>query len=147
MTEEQGTSWFDMDGTIADLYGVDGWLDMLRAYDPTPYLKAKPLVNMSKLAKRLHKLQAMGRRIGIISWGSKVSTPQYDEAVRQAKEFWLSDHLPSVKWNEINIVPYGTPKINFIRSDKDTLYDDEARHRDIWIKGQAFTPEEIFTKA
>ena len=28
--------YFDMDGTIADLYAVDGWLDMLRAYDPTP---------------------------------------------------------------------------------------------------------------
>ena len=25
---------FDMDGTIADLYGVKGWLKMLRAEDP-----------------------------------------------------------------------------------------------------------------
>ena len=28
--------WFDMDGTIANLYGVENWLPMLRAYDPTP---------------------------------------------------------------------------------------------------------------
>ena len=27
---------FDMDGTIADLYGVEGWLEMLRAEDETP---------------------------------------------------------------------------------------------------------------
>lgn len=28
--------YFDMDGTIANLYAVEGWLPMLRAYDPTP---------------------------------------------------------------------------------------------------------------
>ena len=27
--------WFDMDGTIADLYGVEDWLPKLRAYDPS----------------------------------------------------------------------------------------------------------------
>ena len=27
---------WDMDGTIADLYGVENWLPMLRAFDPTP---------------------------------------------------------------------------------------------------------------
>ena len=26
---------FDMDGTIADLYGVSGWLDDLRAENPS----------------------------------------------------------------------------------------------------------------
>ena len=28
---------FDMDGTIADLYGVNGWLEMLNAENPKPY--------------------------------------------------------------------------------------------------------------
>ena len=28
---------FDMDGTIADLYAVPGWLEKLRAEDATPY--------------------------------------------------------------------------------------------------------------
>ena len=59
--------WFDMDGTIADLYGVTDWLPMLRAYDPTPYAIAKPLVNLSRLARTLNRLQALGHEIGIIS--------------------------------------------------------------------------------
>ena len=42
---------FDMDGTIADLYADPNWLPKLRAYDPTPYINAKPLVNMSRLAR------------------------------------------------------------------------------------------------
>lgn len=28
--------WLDCDGTWIDLYGVENWLDMLQAYDPTP---------------------------------------------------------------------------------------------------------------
>ena len=37
---------FDMDGTIADLYGVDGWLDDLINKSARPYEVAKPLVNL-----------------------------------------------------------------------------------------------------
>ena len=35
---------FDMDGTIADLYGVKNWLPYLEAEDTTPYAIAKPPV-------------------------------------------------------------------------------------------------------
>ena len=48
---------FDLDGTIADLYGVDGWLNDLINGDTRPYDIAKPLVNMSALARRLNSLQ------------------------------------------------------------------------------------------
>jgi phosphoglycolate phosphatase-like HAD superfamily hydrolase len=63
--------WFDMDGTIADFYGVEGWLADLEAYNVRPYAIAKPLVNMQRLARRLNTLQKMGYEIGIISWLSK----------------------------------------------------------------------------
>ena len=33
------TFYLDMDGTIANLYAVDGWLPKLRAFDPTPMRK------------------------------------------------------------------------------------------------------------
>ena len=39
--------WFDCDGTWIDLYGVEGWLDMLINKDTTPYAIAKPLVNLT----------------------------------------------------------------------------------------------------
>ena len=37
---------FDMDGTIADLYGVENWLDYLIAEDTTPYTEAEPLLRL-----------------------------------------------------------------------------------------------------
>ena len=47
---------FDMDGTIADLYGVENWLDYLIAEDAFPYETAEPLLRLSALARRLHNL-------------------------------------------------------------------------------------------
>ena len=35
--------YFDMDGTIADLYGVENWLNDLRTERTTPYEIATPL--------------------------------------------------------------------------------------------------------
>lgn len=135
---------FDMDGTIANLYGVNNWLEMLIAQDETPYAIAKPLVNLSILARYLNKIQRMGIEIGIISWLSKTSNKEYDEKVTNAKKAWLAKHLPSVKWDNMEIVPYGTPKENFCLTENDILFDDEELNRKNWT-GQAFTELEIFS--
>ena len=134
--------WFDMDGTIADLYGVTDWLPMLCASDPTPYAIAKPLVNLSRLARALNRLQKMGYEIGVISWLSKSSTPEYDTLVTSAKMFWLNQHLPSVKWDEIKIISYGINKWEIC--GEGILFDDEAKNRETW-QGDSYEPNEIFT--
>lgn len=136
------TIFFDMDGTIADLYGVEGWLDCLIASDTLPYEIAKPLVRLSALTRILNRLQKQGYRIGIISWLSKSGSTEYNEAVTEAKLEWLSKHLASVNFDEINIVPYGTPKQNFSKSANDILFDDEAKNRQNW-NGQAFDVDNI----
>lgn len=131
--------WFDMDGTIANLYAVENWLNMLRAYDPTPYAQAEPMLNMSALARLLHKAQRLGYEIGIISWLSKTSTTEYDNAVTVAKIEWLQAHLPSVEWNEVHIVAYGTPKHTICSG---VLFDDEEHNRNMWGEG-AYEPKDI----
>lgn len=135
---------FDMDGTIANLYGVENWLEMLMAKDATPYAVAKPLVNLSRLARYLNKIQKMGIEIGVISWLAKNSTAEYDELVTQAKREWLAKHLPSVRWDNVEIIPYGTPKENYCLTENDILFDDEEQNRNNW-KGMAYTEMEIFT--
>lgn len=133
---------FDMDGTIADLYANPNWLPLLRAYDPTPYATAKPLLRLCDLARKLNTLQRNGYRIAVISWLSKESTAEYDEAVTNAKLEWLAKHLPSVNWDEITIVPYGTPKENFCHNPLDILFDDEERNRNNWT-GRAYGVDNI----
>lgn len=136
------TIWFDMDGTIADLYGVENWLDMLRANDPTPYATAKPLLRLATLAYMLNKAQANGYKIGVISWLAKNSNAEYDKAVTTAKLAWLAKHLRSVRFDYINIVEYGTPKQNFMNTKNDILFDDEQKNRENWL-GKAYTETEI----
>lgn len=134
--------YFDMDGTIANLYGVKNWLDYLVASDPYPYKAAKPMVNMSRLARLLNRLQAEGYHIGIVSWLSKNSNETYDNAVTLAKAQWLDRHLHSVHWNEVKIVPYGTPKQEVVDVVGGILFDDEAPNRANWI-GTAYDVENI----
>lgn len=138
---------FDMDGTIADFYGVEGWLPMLRAFDPTPYKEANPLMNFSALARQLNAAQRKGARLVIISWSSKTSNEDFDALVEAAKREWLAEHLPSVHWNEIHVVPYGTNKAEVCGVDGEDffLFDDEERNHDEWeeLDGLAFNPSDI----
>jgi hypothetical protein len=137
------TIYFDMDGTLANLYSVENWLPKLRASDPSPYAEAEPLQNLRLLARLLNQLQCDGYRIGIITWLSKESTHEYDEAVRKAKRRWLAQHLSSVDWDEVHMVKYGTPKNKFCKTELDILFDDEQKNVERW-SGQAFYPEKIF---
>jgi len=136
------TIFFDMDGTIADLYGVNNWLDYLLASDTLPYEIAKPLVKLNSLARILNRLQRNGYKIGIISWLSKSGSDEYNSAVAEVKKDWLRKHLASVKFDEIHIVNYGTPKQMFAKTADDILFDDEKLNRDNWT-GKAFDVDEI----
>ena len=124
--------YFDMDGTIADLYGYIGWLEELCSKSCKPYAGAAPLIRLQLLARLLNELQRKGWHIGVVSWLSKDSTEEYDLAVTETKKKWLLKHLKSVKWNEIKIVPYGTPKEKVVSKPKGILFDDEEKNRTNW---------------
>ena len=136
------TIFFDMDGTIADLYGVENWLDYLIASDALPYEIAKPLIRLNALARILNRLQKQGFKVGVISWLAKNSNTAYDEKVTRAKKEWLKNHLASVNFDEIHIVKYGTPKQTFAKTENDILFDDEEKNRNDWT-GKAFDVNEI----
>lgn len=125
---------FDMDGTIVDFYSYPQWLECLQKSIPTPYLYADPLGNMRTLARQLNKLKKMGYRICIVSWGSKTASAAYLALIEQAKKEWLATHLKSVHFDEICVVPYGTPKstVCSFYDENAILFDDEARNREEW---------------
>ena len=134
------TIWFDMDGTVADLYGVTDWLTDILNAETRPYEVAKGIGNLALIARLLNKVKASGHEIGIISWTAKNGTAEYNKAVETAKRAWLARHLPSVEWNEIKVVEYGTNK--YMTCGGGILFDDEEPNRQTWGKG-AYTPAEI----
>ena len=134
---------FDMDGTIADLYGVENWLDMLRAFDPTPYEIAEPMWDMAELADLLHQAQTIGIEIRIITWLSKESTAEYDDAVRVAKRNWLAEQ--GFPFDHFHGVRYGATKADSIRrylgeGETAILIDDNAKVRQGWTMGDTIDP-------
>lgn len=124
--------YFDLDGTMVDFYGVQGWLTDLENRNTRPYEIAKPLVNMSYLARTIHQLQRNGYKIGVISWTSKSGDENYHNDIEIAKRNWLRQHIPSVVWDEIHIIQYGTPKS---LCGNGYLFDDELRNREEWGEG------------
>lgn len=121
--------YFDMDGTIADFYGVDGWLDAIQAEDTRPYECAATLGNIERLAALC---AAYGATVGVISWLARGSSASYDKAVRRAKKKWLADNFP---WaTEIHIIKHGSPKQFAAKAKTDAiLIDDECRNCEKWI--------------
>lgn len=134
---------FDMDGTIADLYSVENWLPKLRAYDPTPYQTAEPLVDMAELGCLLRSLQNCGINVAVITWLSKEPNKQYDDEVRKAKRAWLKSY--GFPFDSLRCVAYGTPKHKIeaarLAADEEALiFDDDARVRRDWDLGGAIDP-------
>ena len=131
---------FDMDGTIADLYGVDGWLNDLRNENPRPYIEAKPMWDMATLAKVLLNLNI---EIRVITWLSKDSSEEYKDAVRKAKLDWLKEQ--GFPFDKFHGVRYGATKADSVRkylAEDETaiLIDDNAKIRSGWHLGEAIDP-------
>ena len=144
---ENKTLVFDMDGTIADLYGVEGWLPMLRSSNPTPYKVAKPMYDMDELKIILETLKLQGWRIVVTTWLSKGSTAEYDKAVRAAKLAWLNKY--DFPYDEIHLVKYGTTKANCTRGlgGYQVLIDDNKKVRDGWRLGDTIDANENIINA
>lgn len=123
--------YFDMDGTLADLYGVDNWLDEAQSGSTRPYEDAKPMYDEARMGETLDALHARGWHVGIVSWLFHDSTPEYARAVTDAKLAWCRKHFPKV--DEIRVVPYGMPKQSVVSvRDNAILFDDEKRNLDAW---------------
>lgn len=135
--------YFDMDGTLADLYNVENWLEKLLSSDSSPYEEAEPMLNLQQLARLLNLLQNNGHEIGIISWLPKGATAEYNKAIRNSKKKWLAHHMPSVVWDEIHLIKYGMPKHFNCQDNSGILFDDNENVRNLWDKRGKSYPENM----
>lgn len=135
---------FDMDGTLADLYGVADWLPKLRAEDSSPYTEAAPMWDMDALREILLTLIEQGNEVRVVSWLAKDSTPEYKAAVRRAKREWLTRYnFPAQK---IHLVQYGTRKSDCVRDcpkGAGVLFDDSKAVCKGWHLGETVDPQAV----
>lgn len=129
--------WFDMDGTLADLYSDPNWLKEVRSYNPAPYLNAKPIYEQRSLLRSLSALKAKGFKLGIISWASKITTTKYTKETKAAKVKWLKEHDLYNMFDKILITSYGDNKSNRCSYyGRGILVDDEEGNLDSWKLGR-----------
>lgn len=134
---------FDMDGTIADLYGTKNWLARLRNEDETPYREATAIYNPEILNAILSELAKRGIEIRVITWLSMNSSEDYKARAREAKLDWLADN--AFPYTHFHGVRYGATKADSIREylgegETAILIDDNEKVRKGWHMGEAIDP-------
>ena len=137
---------FDMDGTVADFYGVDGWLTDLENGNVRPYVEAEPLLDMEELGEALMQFVNLGIEIRIITWLGQNANREFKNATRIAKAEWLETH--NFVYDKAHMVQYGTTKADCIRKElaEDEyaiLFDDNEKVRRGWRVGQAYDVDNI----
>lgn len=125
----------DMDGTIADFYGVNGWLDDLQNENTRPYDEAEPLYDMTAFNAVIDVLKLQGWKIIITTWLSKGASPNFKKAIKASKKAWLKKY--HLDYDEIHLVEYGTTKADCTRKlgGYQILVDDNAKIRKGWTLG------------
>lgn len=137
---------FDMDGTIADFYGVNGWLDDLKAENTRPYEEARPLYDVNYLNSLIECLKMVGWKIVVTTWLAKGGSKEYNNRTRKAKLEWLRKY--NFPYDEIHLVKYGTTKADCTRKlgGFQVLVDDNENVRKGWKLGATINANENILK-
>ena len=115
--------YFDMDGTISDLYGVHNVFNRLDNLDATPYLEAKPI---NKYINMLKEFKTMGYHVCILSCLGIISEDKFDKDTIHYKNEWLNRYIGSKYIDERIYIPNTKHKEQYI-THPGILVDDDDR--------------------
>lgn len=124
--------YFDMDGTVADLYGEKNWLNNLRNEREGSFINLRPLVDMNELAMVCHQLMNLGYSFGVITWLPMGASYEFERVCEEEKRAWVEEFMPWV--SEFYAQSYGVPKqyAPSKRAAEMILVDDNAEVRAMW---------------
>ena len=123
---------FDLDGTVADLYGTENWLELLLNETKGLFRNLKVMHDKSRLNSIVDQLIENGDTIEVVTWTPKNVSREYINIVEQEKKEWVKEHLPQIE--KIHCLDYGTPKqkANFQKVKKLILVDDNSEVNKMW---------------
>lgn len=124
--------YFDLDGTVADFYSQENWLEMLRTETSGAFANCKPLFEKDSFYTLIMKLLAKGVQFGVITWLPMQASTEYEEICTKEKLSWCETYLPFL--SEFSAQSYGIPKQNAIRKHATTeiLIDDNSEICTVW---------------
>lgn len=124
--------YFDMDGTVADLYGTEKWLENLVNERAGTFADLAPMVDMVELRKVCGELMLQGWQFGVITWLPMQASKEYEEVCAREKREWANKYLPWI--TEFYAQTYGVPKqyAPVKRAGRMVLVDDNDEVREMW---------------
>lgn len=115
--------YFDMDGTISDLYGVSNIFNRLDSLDASVYYEAKPINKYIDMLKEFHN---MGYKVIILSCLGMISEKQFDIDTINNKNRWLDEYVGDKYIDERIYLPYTKHKEQYI-TEYGILVDDDDK--------------------
>lgn len=124
--------YFDMDGTVADLYSEENWLDNLQNERKGSFINLQPLVDMIELSRVCYQLMEHGYRFGVITWLPMGASREFERVCEREKKHWVYTLMPWV--TEFYAQTYDEPKQNapIHKATQMILVDDSAEVRAKW---------------
>lgn len=135
MKKKREIVYLDMDGTIFDLYRVDGWLSKIRKEESGLFENLEPLITEEELFKMYPEDKY---EIRIMSMTPKFASQRYIAQVKFEKDLSLAKHFPKLRKGKRIYMKYGHNK-NIKGSKNATLVDDNESIRKSW-RGLALYP-------
>lgn len=144
------TIWFDMDGTIYELFQIPNWLHYIESgryaiYNVAGYART----GIERIANAIAILQAQGWRVGVLTWADKrlAKDSERIQDIADIKHAWLRKNVKPLSDNGLFFCfEYGKDKAAFLEEQGldsydgyNILVDDNALVRDMWERhGEGF---------
>ena len=129
--------YLDMDGTIANLYAIQNWLERLINEDQNIFKECDPLITENDLFNLFPQSEY---DITILSMTPYKCSKSYHDNVIAQKNYWLDKHFPLLKKRIYK--KYGGNK-NLKNSENAILIDDNEIIRKNF-KGIALNPVDLW---
>ena len=124
--------YFDLDGTVYDLYNVENWLEKLRSEDASVFSEGDFIGDYNRFKTVCEKLVSVGVQFEVITWLPMQASEEYEIECTEVKREWVKKFMPFV--TEFTAQSYGIPKQNAIKKRAKTMYllDDNKEVCEMW---------------
>lgn len=124
--------YFDLDGTVYDLYSVENWLEKLRSEIASVFSEGDFIGDYNSFKTVCEKLVSVGVQFEVITWLPMQASSEYELECTEVKREWVKKFMPFV--SEFTAQSYGIPKQNAIKKRAKTMYllDDNKEVCEMW---------------
>lgn len=124
------TVYFDLDGTLFNLYGKKDWLSRLHSEDETVFQSENDkdffFENNANFFRIIKELMNKGVVFEVITWLPMGASKEYELKCTKIKKLWVTQKLPFIK--KTTCLSYGIPKQTVTNADKtDKILIDDSK--------------------